>query len=102
MTLSPNGLRWGYGVRWCDDYDCLIIPFFYQSGEQVEPGDRVRLHGESGEIEFVADPADDPNNWYVEKFGGGVMVVEPKVVGRLFIGDPVSDYEDLEFVSRSV
>jgi hypothetical protein len=28
------------------------------------------------------------------------MVVEPNVCGRLFIDAPVSDYEDLEFVSR--
>jgi hypothetical protein len=28
------------------------------------------------------------------------MVVEPKVFGRLFIDTPVSDYEDLEFLSR--
>jgi hypothetical protein len=76
------------------------MPFFYQSGEQVKRGDRVRLHGESAEIEFVADPANDPNDWFVEKFGGGVMVVEPTVFGRLFIDAPVSDYEDLEFVSR--
>jgi len=77
------------------------VPFFYQSGEQVKPGDIVRLHTELGEVEFVADPVDDPSNWFVEKFGGGVMVIEPKVFGRLFIDAPVSDYEDLEFVSRS-
>jgi hypothetical protein len=77
------------------------MPFFYHSGEQVKRGDRVHLHGESGEIEFVADPGDDPNDWFVEKFGGGVMVVEPKVFGRLFIDAPVSHCDDLEFVSRS-
>ena len=77
------------------------MPFFYQSGEQVKRGDQVRLHGESAEIEVVADPMNDPNDWFVEKFGGGVMVVEPKVFGRLFIDAPVSQYDDLEFVSRS-
>ena len=76
------------------------MPFFYQSGEQVKRGDRVRLHGESGEIEFVADPLDDPNDWFVGKYGGGVMVAEPKVFGRLFINSPVRQYGDLEFVSR--
>jgi hypothetical protein len=76
------------------------VPFFYQSGERVKPGDRVRLHSEPGEIEYVADPADDPDNWLVQKFGGGVMVVEPKVFGRLFIHGPGSDYDGLEFVSR--
>jgi glucan biosynthesis protein len=76
------------------------MPFFYRSGEQIERGDRVLLHGESGAIEFIADPLAEPNGWFVEKYGGGVMVVEPKVFGRLFIDAPVSDYEDLEFVSR--
>jgi hypothetical protein len=28
------------------------------------------------------------------------MIVEPKVFGRVFIKDPLSAYEDLEFVSR--
>ncbi|HTD42776.1 MAG TPA: hypothetical protein VK687_01295 [Bryobacteraceae bacterium] len=78
------------------------MPFFYRSGEQVKPGDRVRLHGEPGEIEFVADPMDDPDDWYVKQYGGGVMIVEPKAFGRLFINSPVSQYEDLEFVARGL
>ena len=67
------------------------VPHFYQSGEQIKPGDRVRLHGEPGEVELVADS---------DEHEGGVMVVEPKVFGRLFISAPVSQYEDLEFVAR--
>jgi hypothetical protein len=77
------------------------VPFFYRSGVQIKRGDRVRLHGEPGEIEFVADPLDDPNDWLVKQYGGGVMIVEPKVFGTLFIDAPVSQYEDLEFVSRA-
>ena len=61
----------------------------------------MRLHGEPGEVELVVDPMDDPNSWFVKEFGGGIMVVEPKVFGRLFIDAPVSDYDGLEFVSRS-
>jgi hypothetical protein len=76
------------------------VPFFCQSGERIEPGDRVRLHGEPGEVEFVADPEDDPDSWHVKEHGGGVMIVEPKVFGRLFIHAPVSQYDDLVFVSR--
>jgi hypothetical protein len=76
------------------------VPFFYRSGQQIKPGDRVRLHGEPGEIEFVADRVDDPNHWFVKQYGGGVMIVEPKVFGTLFVDAPVSQYEDLEFVSR--
>ena len=77
------------------------MPFFYRSGERIKRGDRVRLHGEPGEIEFVADPLDDPNDWLVKQYGGGVMIVEPKVFGTLFVDAPVSQYEDLEFVSRA-
>jgi hypothetical protein len=76
------------------------MPFFYQSGEQIKAGDRVHLHGEPGKVDFVADPVEHPNDWYVKERGGGVMIAEPKVFGRLFINAPVSDYEDLEFVSR--
>ena len=51
-------------------------------------------------IEFVADPVDDPNAWFVQQYGGAVMIVEPKVFGTLFVHAPVSQYDDLEFVSR--
>jgi hypothetical protein len=78
------------------------MPFFYQSGEQIMRGDRVRLHGELfGEVESIADPLDDPNDWTVREFGGGIMIVEPKEFGRLFIDAPVNQYDDLEFVSRN-
>ena len=60
----------------------------------------MRLHDELGEIEFVADPSDHPNNWYVKEYGGGVIIVEPNVFGSLFIGAPVCDYEGLVFVKR--
>jgi len=76
------------------------VPFFYQSGEQIKAGDRVRLNGEPGEVEFVADPVEDPDDWFVKEHGGGVMIAEPKVFGQLFIPAPFNDYEDLEFVSR--
>ena len=76
------------------------VPFYYQSGEEIKPCDRLLLHGEAGQIEFVADPATDADNWYVKTYGGGVMIVEPKVFGSLFIPAPVSDYDDLEFQSR--
>lgn len=77
------------------------MALFYQSGEQIKPGDRVRLHGEPAEIESVHDPAEDPQDWHVREHGGGVMVAEPTVFGRLFINAPVADYEDLEFVRRN-
>ena len=42
----------------------------------------------------------DPNDWLVKEHGGGAMIVERKVFGRLFIHALVSQYDDLEFVSR--
>lgn len=59
------------------------MSLFYQTGEEIQKGDRVVFHGEPGEIEFVADPA-SPNSevdWYIEEYGGGVMVLEPKHFG---------------------
>lgn len=59
-------------------------------------------HDEPGLIEFVADPSVTipETEWYVKEYGGGVMVVEPKHFGRIFICD-TSEAEDLVFVSRA-
>ena len=67
------------------------MPFFYSSGEEIAKGDRVLLHGEPGEIELVADPAESPDDLLVKKQGGGIMVLELKVFGRLFISEPQTD-----------
>jgi hypothetical protein len=77
------------------------VPFTYHTGQEIRKGERVFYHGEPGEIEFVADPLveDVKTAWYVEEYGGGVMVIEPKYFGRVFIQDPKDD-EDLLFVSR--
>ena len=47
------------------------MPFFCSSGEEIRPGDRVLIHGEAGEIEFIADPAKNSDDWYVKQHGGG-------------------------------
>jgi len=62
----------------------LSLSFAYQSGQEIKKGDRVIFHGNPGEIEFVADPSvDDPETeWYVQEYGGGVMIFEPKQFGR--------------------
>ena len=44
----------------------------------------------------------DPDDWFIKMCGGGAMIAEPKVFGRLFIDAPVRDYDDLEFVCRGV
>ena len=78
------------------------MPFSYQTGEEIKKGDHVLYHGEPGEIEFVADPvlSDPETDWYVTEYGGGVMVIEPKFFGRVFLAQ-TDDDEDLEFVSRA-
>jgi hypothetical protein len=77
--------------------------FTYKSGEDIRSGDRVLLQGEPGEVELVADPLSnslsDADNWYVTEYGGGVMIHEPKVFGRVFFSEPEKE-ENLEFVAR--
>jgi hypothetical protein len=80
----------------------MKVPFFYQSGEQIELSDRVCLHGEPAEIESIHDPLENPHDWYVVTYGGGVMITEPRVFGHLFIdASGLPSYDDLEFVSRT-
>ncbi len=73
----------------------------YQSGEEIKKGDRVLIHGEPAQIELVAAKLGDPEtDWYVTEYGGGVMVLGG-VAGRIFIpAKQLSEFEDLEFVSR--
>ena len=79
----------------------ILMPFMYQSGQEIKKGDRVIFHGEPGEIEFVADKlvGDPAADWYVRELGGGVMIVEPKFFGHVFLRD-TDEAEDLIFVSR--
>jgi hypothetical protein len=55
------------------------------TGEEIKK-DRVLLHGEPGEIELVADPTvpDSETDWFVQEYGGGGMILEPKYFGRAF------------------
>ncbi|MGA2717298.1 MAG: hypothetical protein ABSG41_29835 [Bryobacteraceae bacterium] len=65
----------------------MTAPLLYQSGDEIRSGDHVLLHGELGVVEILSD---------------GIMVVEPKVFGYLFLLETeIPDYEDIEFVSRS-
>jgi hypothetical protein len=76
--------------------------FKYQSGEEVKPGDRIRYHGEPGEVEFiVADRSGDPQrDWYLGQFPGGGFMIIANGFGGVFVGESDID-EDLEFVARS-
>jgi hypothetical protein len=84
-----------------EDKENPALQFTYESGEEIKKGDHVLFHGEPGEIEFVADAliGDPAMDWYVEKQGGGVMVIEPKYFGRAFLRE--THTEDLVFVSRA-
>ena len=82
----------------------LALPLKYRSGEDIRKGDRVRFHRKEAEIEFVAWNATDPDpawGWYINEYGGGVMIREPTAFGSAFIpADQLNDCEDLEFVAR--
>jgi len=78
------------------------VPFLYNSGKEIRKGDRVTYHGAPGHIEFIAEKiTGDPGiDYYVKEHSGGVMIVEPKSFGRMFLHDTEID-EDLVLVARS-
>jgi hypothetical protein len=80
-----------------------VLILKYRSGEEIRKGDRVLFHGNPAEVELVAvDPNEAEDAWFVQERGGGVMILDPMVSGRAFIATgQLSDYEDLEFVSRA-
>jgi hypothetical protein len=74
----------------------------YASGEPILQGDRVLYDGVPAEVEFVASSGDTrspEHEWHVREFGGGVMITEPNVFGRVFLAPSDID-ERLVFVSR--
>jgi hypothetical protein len=73
----------------------------YQTGEEIQNGDRILFHREPGRIELVAaKPGDPETDWYTQEYGG-VMIIE-EADGRTFIpADKIEECEDLEFVSRT-
>jgi hypothetical protein len=74
----------------------------YQTGEEIQKGDRVLFHREPGWIELVAAELGDPErDWYMQEYRGEVMIIEA-VAGRTFIlADQIDEREDLEFESRT-
>jgi hypothetical protein len=77
------------------------MPLMYMTGEEIRKGDRVLFHSEPGKIEFAVDPMtpDPDTEWYGATYGRGVMILEPKHFGRVFLPEPHTA-EDLEFVKR--
>jgi hypothetical protein len=75
----------------------------YQTGEEIKKGDRVMHFGEPGEIELAASDLGDPEtDWYIQEYGGGVMIIDA-VVGRTFVeAGQIDNYCDRwEFVSKA-
>lgn len=73
----------------------------YITGEEIQEGDKILYDGLAGEIEVVADPAfpKGETDWYVTEFGGGILVTEPTVFGRVFVHlDDLAEY--VVFVAR--
>ncbi len=79
------------------------MAFLYNSGEEIQAGDQIKLHGHPGRVEFIvtrytSDPAMD---WYIDEFGGGVMIKDDDV-GSIFLSvENIEEDEGLEFVSRA-
>lgn len=81
----------------------FTVTLRYQSGEEINKGDRVLFHRGPAEIELVAGAPNDPaTTWYIEEFGGGVLIREPNDPNLTFVSaHQLPEYEDLEFVSRA-
>jgi hypothetical protein len=75
----------------------------YRSGEQILKGDHVLFHGNPASVELVAFDRNQPEHaWYVQEFGGGVLISDPLCSGSTFVSkESLPEYEDLEFVARS-
>lgn len=78
------------------------VRFSYPSGEVIQAGDRIKYHGESGQVEFVVSrPQGDPaHDWYLQEFPGGGIMIRAAGFGNVFLTETRED--DLEFVSRAV
>jgi hypothetical protein len=74
----------------------------YQSGQVIQPGDRVTFGGNAATIERVVEglTGNSKEDWLFETNGVGTMVAEPKVFGHVYLHDPREE-EDLLFVARA-
>jgi hypothetical protein len=77
----------------------LVAPLRYRTGEMILQGDIVDYLGDRGEVEYVvsAISGDAAMDWHFQTNGPGVMVLEPKHFGRVY----VRSLDDLVFVSRA-
>lgn len=77
------------------------MKFKYASGEDIREKDRVKYHGEPGEIEFVVTHPTGVTDmdWYLEQFPGGGFMINAENFGSVFI-DAENIDEFLTFVAR--
>ena len=78
------------------------MPLTYNSGEEIQRGDRATYGGNTCVIEVVVDglTGDPEQDWLFKNHGAGILVVEPKVFGRVYLSAPQAE-EDLLFVARA-
>jgi hypothetical protein len=64
----------------------MVSVWRYASGDIVQSGDHVRYRGEHGRVEFVAaeQSGDAATDWYIEEYGGGVMM-NVESLGAVFL-----------------
>ena len=75
--------------------------FTYQSGEEIVPGDLITFHGDAGTGEFVVNAAtgDPAQDWYLEQFPGGGIMIVAEGWGHVFLHN-LQEHDHLDFVSR--
>jgi hypothetical protein len=78
------------------------MALIYQSGQDIRVGDRVTYAGHAGTIELVVESltGQREGDWLFQTLGSGIMVIEPKVFGRVYLTDPHEE-EDLLLVGRA-
>ena len=77
---------------------------YYQSDVLIRAGDRIKYHGDPGEVEFVVTkPTGDPAmDWFLEDSPRGGVMIRTKASGRDFLpAGHIPEDEDLEIVSRA-
>lgn len=74
----------------------------YRSGEDIMDADRIRYHGDFGEVEFVltSHTGNALRDWYLLQFPDGGLMIRTRNFKRLFVSAHAIDY-DLVLVSRA-
>jgi hypothetical protein len=78
-----------------------VTTFRYKTGEDIRKGDKILHHGVPARVEFIAVGDGDPDlDWYVQEFGGGVMLLDSEIGNVFIFVDQINEIQVLEFVSR--